>query len=363
MDQLPLIIIGKIVGYLELIVDRMFVTLLYIINNNFILNRRQITIDIQTFAQQGLTPDDLKRQAYLRTLNIDSLRKVNFRYSMGRTSPFSDMKQQEREIKGIIDQFIDQRSDVKVNLSVIRIEPFSLLHLPLTSLSIYDTTVNFDQLPITLTHLKMVGNTLTQPLNINGQLSMSLKILDIKNVHNWNHPITPGSLPSTLEKLLLPNLFNHPITADALPSSLLTLGFGETFHHPLNYTGQLPPSLTILDLSRVREPYIYPLLSLPTSLTTIYLPRLYRGVIYHTPLLHLYAYDWTIIAGTQYPNLKSLSINTYKYGNNDLEPPWTTLFPNMEKLIVKDLMKPLDISTMPMSQLRHCSLLRNVRHE
>ncbi|GAM18349.1 hypothetical protein SAMD00019534_015240 [Acytostelium subglobosum LB1] len=161
--------------------------------------------------------------------------------------------------------------------------PNSVTRLDIGKFNTYRHDYNQNTFPLSLTQLKMNVHDSPPP----GALPASLTELDLgldKNgtsgllvgsipplvkvlfIRGLNQTLVQGLLPNTLEVLdLLTSNFNHPITVNSLPPSLKRINLGEMYNHPFP-PGVLPNSLTSIRLGfrfvQLLEPG-----SIPQSLT------------------------------------------------------------------------------------------------
>eukprot|EP01133_Synstelium_polycarpum_P007278 gene7278-8459_t len=117
-------------------------------------------------------------------------------------------------------------------------------------------------IPEILSKYEMTGPSMNRVVEIHDPLPM-LKSLEYGCTHNQE--ILPGSLPSSLEKLILGYQYNQPLYLDSLPSGLTTLKLGASFNKTID-PGVLPSSITSL---RIGHHYNQPIESLPLCLESL----------------------------------------------------------------------------------------------
>ncbi|GAM19677.1 hypothetical protein SAMD00019534_028520 [Acytostelium subglobosum LB1] len=128
-----------------------------------------------------------------------------------------------------------------------------------------------------------------------GILPMSLTVLHFGD--RYNHPLPPGILPSSLKILKFIGLFNQSLAPGSLPSSLNTLELGNCFNLPL-VRGSIPDSLTKLTFGNLFNHPI-PDHVLPLSITSLKFGKYYR---------------WSFTKGSLPSLLRSLTLG-YIYSN------------------------------------------------
>ncbi|GAM20833.1 hypothetical protein SAMD00019534_040080 [Acytostelium subglobosum LB1] len=152
-------------------------------------------------------------------------------------------------------------------------------------------------LPTSITKLQL-GDLFNQQLNKPNMIPSSL--VTLKFGRNFNQPLVIDMLPTSITKLRFGESFNQPIPFGALPSSLLTLSFSYAFIQTIQ-PRSLPPSLTNLDFNRPRggtinltltlvmpkfkQPLPLEIGTIPSSVHTLNLPRWYHPVQIHQDYL------------------------------------------------------------------------------
>ncbi|GAM17535.1 hypothetical protein SAMD00019534_007100 [Acytostelium subglobosum LB1] len=203
-------------------------------------------------------------------------------------------------------------------------------------------------LPKTLVHLTIAGDVITGRLD--NVLPVGLKTLDL-GLSKWNHPITPGTLPSKLDTIIFGQYFNQPLSRSNLPESLTRLELNMAFNHPLD-RDTLPPSL--LQLVFQGSVYRHPLPNLPTTVTKLSMPNYNNHVIGMS--------DTTLYSRPNiFPHLKELLFAEMPYSS--LAAIISYSFPSLEELKIEKFKetRPLeenDLSTLP-STLRSLHIAPN----
>ncbi|GAM19101.1 hypothetical protein SAMD00019534_022760 [Acytostelium subglobosum LB1] len=209
-----------------------------------------------------------------------------------------------------------------------------LQHIPLVSLTLrLDTWPTFNDqtrlFPDTLTSLTISGAFNDSALI--GSLPAGLTSLILSDCFYWNHPIEPGTLPSSLRKLVLNNSFNQPIREHTFPSTLEELTFGRQFNQTLE--GRLPHSLAFLFL----ESSAFDQPKLPAAYNlSISLGASFKQVIESQHLSSLSLSDMTepkFNNNIPFANLQNLSLNGINI--EVMSSITSSMFPMLECFTVK----------------------------
>ncbi|GAM21761.1 hypothetical protein SAMD00019534_049360 [Acytostelium subglobosum LB1] len=321
MELLPIIIIRKIISYLNLFEDRLIVSLLckrlftirdkYInlfdtnIINEFNVNKTHFTIHLLSL-DKGNQVDTIIHQLN----SMSNLREVEL--SMGEGPEIWDqpLLNPSHPLCTALVDLVKTRA-VQLCWKTYSIES-SLKHLPLTSLIVSDYYPSRgDLLPSTLKHL-IVKETYVIKHEPSGSLPLpdDLHTLDLTlatNSHFSQKELTPGMLPRQLQTLLMGrDMFSDGILPNTLPATLRSIRFGPSFNQPINQS-VLPSSITSVDFYQ-NTVYGKDLVDLPSSLTSISLPHYYEDTLDHPQLQRLRIYSKMPKFSRPFPNMKRLRI-------------------------------------------------------
>ncbi|GAM27675.1 hypothetical protein SAMD00019534_108510 [Acytostelium subglobosum LB1] len=146
----------------------------------------------------------------------------------------------------------------------------------------YNQTIRRDMLPISLTSLSIIEHISNDDDSTDTTSSSELtrsqlqlpKSLTSLNIRGLSKPIPPGVIPESLLELSLYNCdYNHPVYPGMLPSTLQTLMFGYDFDQRIE-PGVLPASLTELIFGQNFKTRLEPGV-LPQSITSVLMGDFY----------------------------------------------------------------------------------------
>ncbi|EFA81759.1 hypothetical protein PPL_05754 [Heterostelium album PN500] len=229
---------------------------------------------------------------------------------------------------------------------------------------------------------------------LTGKLPDSIRVLSFYN--DFNEVVKRNSLPSGLKVLELKDPFNKPIDVGILPEGLERVEFGRRYSHPIGpgilprtlkhldlggnlstlLAGSLPPNLEVLIFSSAKD---QPIISLPTSLHTIYwLPATFIPSLEKLPnLTTLTTYEGTGLSGVINdlpPTLTDLTVGR-KYQLLSAMPPsirylnldrctydYGQLFPETTQYRLQQLVAQRFPAQKPNLQILNLMLMRGVNN-